>query len=172
MGREAKKSEKIRKLKVVFFRRGMAGGSWVRTQKVVRSKNSPGKASNLPNRAAVAPASRGSWGGRRESTETAHAVGSAGRSRLGKRAGACEKIRRAGLLTGPREVAWRVRAAFFGSRRTYPRRPTLESPYASARRAAGLARVPRVRSHAPMSIGPVRVHRTDACGPRRRTREQ
>ena len=98
----------------------------------------------------------------RESTGTAHAVGSAGRTRLKKRAGACEKIRRAGLSTGPREVACGAGRFFRLSRRTFPRRPTSESPHASARRASGLARVPRVRAHAPWSIGPVCVNRTDA----------
>ena len=112
MAQEAKKSKKSEKRKVAFFRRGVVERSWARTQKVVRPKNSPGKAPNhqigqlwlLPNVAA------GEVG--RESTGTAHAVGPAGKSRLMECAGACEKIRRAGLSTGPREVAWRARAAF------------------------------------------------------------
>ncbi len=97
-----------------FFWRGRVDRSWARTQKVVRSKNSPGKA---PNTKSGSCGTCQMWQlGRSglESTETAHEVGPAGRSRLGERAGACEKIRRARLSSGPREVAWR-RGRFFGS---------------------------------------------------------
>ena len=45
-----KKSKKNKKNKVVFFRWGVAERSCGSTHKVVRSKNSPGKASNLPKR--------------------------------------------------------------------------------------------------------------------------
>ena len=162
VAQEAKKSKKSEKIKAAFFRRGVVQRSCARTQKVIRSKNSPGRAHNhqigqlwlLPNVAA------GEVG--RESTGTAHAVGSAGRSRLREREGACEKIRRAGLSSGPREVAWRARAASSALGAPTRGRPASEPAYASARRASGLARIPLVQEHAPVSIGLVRVHRTDA----------